>query len=193
MQKGGKIYFGIGVMIPILAFIWLASMYTEELGYYCLEFGSCTTMYVILYVSIPIGFVFCVRAFYLFEKPKTKKIVRYSILSGFFWALPVLYSGTRPPFLIEPTTGFILVILSIIGLVFMILALRNFATRKELTKKEKSFLEKEDLKKRIRKLEEKSKSTQSKDHTQFWVCPICGNDTKEYYGRSYCHNCKRYL
>ena len=31
------------------------------------------------------------------------------------------------------------------------------------------------------------------DSTQFWVCPVCGNDTKEYHGRSYCHNCKRWL
>ena len=31
------------------------------------------------------------------------------------------------------------------------------------------------------------------DSTQFWVCPNCGNDTKEYYGRSYCHYCNRYL
>jgi len=29
--------------------------------------------------------------------------------------------------------------------------------------------------------------------TQFWVCPACGNDTKEYLGRTYCHNCNRYL
>ena len=29
--------------------------------------------------------------------------------------------------------------------------------------------------------------------TQFWVCPVCGNDTKEYHGRSYCQNCEKYL
>lgn len=29
--------------------------------------------------------------------------------------------------------------------------------------------------------------------TQFWGCPVCGNDTKEYLGRTYCHNCSRYL
>ena len=158
MQKGGKIYFGIGVMIPILAFIWLASMYTEELGYYCLEFGSCTTMYYILYASIPIGFVFCVRGFYLFEKTKTKKIVRYSILTGFCWALPALYSDPSSLSLIEPTTSLLLLILSVLGLVFMIFALRNFATRKTLTKKEQASLDKEDLEKRIRELEEKAKS-----------------------------------
>jgi len=29
--------------------------------------------------------------------------------------------------------------------------------------------------------------------TQFWVCPVCGNDTKEYHGRSYCNHCERYF
>jgi len=182
MIKGGKIYFGIGVMIPILAFIWLVSMYTEELGFYCLEFGSCITMYYILYASIPIGFVFCVRGFYLFEKTRTKKIVRYSIFTGVCWALPALYFGAWPLSLVDLTNAFIILALSIFGIIFLTFALRNFATRKELTKEEK-------LEKRVRELEEKSTS----DHTQFWVCPICGNDTKEYYGRSYCHNCKRYL
>ena len=39
----------------------------------------------------------------------------------------------------------------------------------------------------------KTKSTQSNDDTQFWVCPVCNNDIKEYHGKSYCHNCKRWL
>jgi len=29
--------------------------------------------------------------------------------------------------------------------------------------------------------------------TQFWVCPVCGNDTKEYHGKSYCNHCERYF
>jgi len=165
MIKGGKIYIIIGVMIPILAFIWLASQYNEDLGYYCLEFGSCTTMYYILYASIPIGFMFCVRGLTRFEKTKTKKIFRYSTLTGLCWALPVFYSVTWPSFLIQPTTSFVLLVLGIIGLVFMILALRNFATRKTLTKKEKSSLEKEDLDKRIRELEEKSKSDDNSENS----------------------------
>ena len=31
------------------------------------------------------------------------------------------------------------------------------------------------------------------DETQFWVCPVCGKDTKELDGKSYCDNCQRYL
>jgi len=31
------------------------------------------------------------------------------------------------------------------------------------------------------------------DETQFWVCPVCGKDTKELHGKSYCDNCQRYL
>jgi len=33
----------------------------------------------------------------------------------------------------------------------------------------------------------------AENKTQFWVCPVCGSDTKEYHGRSYCHTCERYL
>jgi len=33
----------------------------------------------------------------------------------------------------------------------------------------------------------------AENKTQFWVCPVCGSDIKEYYGRSYCHKCERYL
>jgi len=38
-----------------------------------------------------------------------------------------------------------------------------------------------------------SKIISPSDDTQFWVCPNCGNDTKEYHGKSYCHYCNRYL
>ena len=31
------------------------------------------------------------------------------------------------------------------------------------------------------------------DDTQFWVCPVCGNDTKEFHGKSYCSYCNKYL
>ena len=39
----------------------------------------------------------------------------------------------------------------------------------------------------------KTQSTQSKDETQFWVCPNCGNDTQMKDGRQYCPSCKIYL
>jgi len=34
---------------------------------------------------------------------------------------------------------------------------------------------------------------QSKDDTQFWVCPNCGQDTQMKDGRQYCSSCKIYL
>ena len=34
---------------------------------------------------------------------------------------------------------------------------------------------------------------QSKDDTQFWVCPNCGRDTQMKDGRQYCPSCKIYL
>jgi len=37
------------------------------------------------------------------------------------------------------------------------------------------------------------KQQQDAGKTQFWVCPVCGNDTKEYHGRSYCNHCERYF
>ena len=40
---------------------------------------------------------------------------------------------------------------------------------------------------------EQPPSPKSEGKTQFWVCPVCGNDTKEYLGRTYCHNCDKYL
>jgi len=98
-------------------------------------------------------------------KPKTKKIVRYSILCGLSWALPVFYAETWPSFLIQPTTGFNLLVLSILGTIFMAFALRNFATRKTPTKKEKTSLEKENLEKRVRELEEKSKSDDNPENS----------------------------
>jgi len=39
----------------------------------------------------------------------------------------------------------------------------------------------------------KSKATQTKDETQFWVCPNCGGDTQMKDGRQYCSSCKIYL
>ena len=39
----------------------------------------------------------------------------------------------------------------------------------------------------------KSQVIQSKDDTQFWVCPNCGQDTQMKDGRQYCPSCKIYL
>jgi len=39
----------------------------------------------------------------------------------------------------------------------------------------------------------KAQVIQSKDDTQFWVCPNCGNDTQMKDGRQYCFSCKIYL
>jgi len=39
----------------------------------------------------------------------------------------------------------------------------------------------------------KLKATQTKDETQFWVCPNCGGDTQMKDGRQYCYSCKFYL
>jgi len=39
----------------------------------------------------------------------------------------------------------------------------------------------------------KAQAIQSKDDTQFWVCPNCGNDTQMKDGRQYCFSCKIYL
>ena len=39
----------------------------------------------------------------------------------------------------------------------------------------------------------KSIPTQTKDNTQFWVCPNCGKDTQMKEGRQYCPSCKFYL
>ena len=35
--------------------------------------------------------------------------------------------------------------------------------------------------------------SKTNDETQFWVCPVCGKDTRELDGKSYCDNCQRYL
>ena len=35
--------------------------------------------------------------------------------------------------------------------------------------------------------------SKTNDETQFWVCPVCGKDTRELHGKSYCDNCQRYL
>lgn len=40
---------------------------------------------------------------------------------------------------------------------------------------------------------EQQQPPNSDGKTQFWVCPVCGNDTKEYLGKMYCPNCERYL
>ena len=39
----------------------------------------------------------------------------------------------------------------------------------------------------------KAQVIQSKDDTQFWVCPNCGQDTQMKDGRQYCSSCKIYL
>jgi len=39
----------------------------------------------------------------------------------------------------------------------------------------------------------KAQVIQSKDDTQFWVCPNCGNNTQMKDGRQYCSSCKIYL
>ena len=39
----------------------------------------------------------------------------------------------------------------------------------------------------------KAQITQTKDETQFWVCPNCGGDTQMKDNRQYCPSCKIYL
>lgn len=57
MTKSWKIHLIIGILLPILAFSWLATTYNEEFGYYCLDF-SCTTMNWIFLGSGFIGLLF---------------------------------------------------------------------------------------------------------------------------------------
>lgn len=45
----------------------------------------------------------------------------------------------------------------------------------------------------LRTAHKKPRAVPTKDETQFWVCPNCGNDTELKGGRQYCFSCKIYL
>ena len=69
-------------------------------------------------------------------------------------------------------------------LVGIFLLRKYFRSRKT----EKQFIDSQNYQDKPQKYEPKTN-----DETQFWVCPVCGKDTKELDGKSYCDNCQRYL
>ena len=86
---------------------------------------------------------------------------------------------------IEVATAFYLVILLVFVVPMLavgIILLRKYYRTPKLQEKFESS-----------KPQQPPKQQQDAGKTQFWVCPVCGNDTKEYHGRSYCSHCERYF
>jgi len=73
-------------------------------------------------------------------------------------------------------------IVGLLLLVIGIILLRKYSRTSKLQKKLVSS-----------KPQQPPKQQHDAGKTQFWVCPVCGNDMKEYHGKSYCNHCERYF
>jgi len=119
-----------------------------------------------------------------------KKSLVAGIILICFWL--ILWPGRQArelSFSLDVTSGPFFVIFIIISLILplvvgIILIVKYFRSRK----KEEQFSISQNNQDNSKKYE-----PQTNDETQFWVCPVCGKDTRELDGKSYCDNCQRYL
>ena len=108
-------------------------------------------------------------------------LISFSILVVIRTSAPDMSDGFR--YIMGFLPAFVLFSLPslVIGIILIV---KYFRSRK----KEEQFIDSQNNQDNSKKYEPKTN-----DETQFWVCPVCGKDTRELDGKSYCDNCQRYL